>query len=717
MKRGLPTPKDEEGVSEKSKFKVLNALNHAPLSFIENRGQTDSRVKYYTKGNKCTFYFTPNEIKFGFIKPKAKESSDQNSIHKKEELMRVTVAQEFIDANREVEIEAHNPSQTTANYFKGNDPAKWRTQIPVCAKIVYKELWKGIDLALFGEKGKLKYEFIVQPGASVKEIQFVYKDLYETCIDENGNLIITTPFGDLTDEKPVGYQMINGKKEIVESEYFAKDPPAGSACGSLTEKKESRTIYGYRTGKYDKNYPLIIDPEILYSSYLGGGDDDVGYGIAVDQNGNAYVTGYTYSTNFPTVNAFQPSFRGGNFDAFVSKINSTPSIVYSSFLGGSGDDWGWEIAVDQNGNVYVTGETNSTDFPTVHAFQPSFGGSGDAFVTKIDSTPSIAYSSYLGGNGYDRGLGIAVDQSGNAFVTGGTWSTNFPTVHAFQPSYGGSGDAFVTKIDSTPSIVYSNYLGGSSSDWGSGIAVDQNGDAYISGYTASTNFPTVHAFQPSLAGTTDAFITKIDSTPSIAYSSYLGGSGDESGLGIAVDPSSNAYVTGVTFSSDFPTVHAFQPSLAETTDAFITKIDSTPSIVYSSYLGGSERDFGYEIAVDQSGNAYVTGATYSTDFPTVHAFQPTFAGNIDAFVTKIDLTPSIAYSSYLGGNEFDAGYGIAVDQSGNAYVTGGTVSTDFPTVHAFQPNPAGHGDVFVTKIGRTFSIQVKSARLSIMRIC
>ena len=394
MKRGLPTPKDEEGVSEKSKFKVLNALNHAPLSFIENRGQTDSRVKYYMKGNKCTFYFTPNEIKFGFIKPKAKESSDQNPIHKKEELMRVTVAQEFIDANREVEIEAHNPSQTTANYFKGNDPAKWRTQIPVCAKIIYKKLWKGIDLALFGEKGKLKYEFIVQPGASVKEIQFVYKDLYETCIDENGNLIITTPFGDLTDEKPVGYQMINGKKEIVESEYFAKDPPADSACGSLTEKKESRTIYGYRTGKYDKNYPLIIDPEILYSSYLGGGDDDVGYGIAVDQNGNAYVTGYTYSTNFPTVNAFQPSFRGGNFDAFVSKINSTPSIVYSSFLGGSGDDWGWEIAVDQNGNVYVTGETNSTDFPTVHAFQPSFGGSGDAFVTKIDSTPSIAYSSW-----------------------------------------------------------------------------------------------------------------------------------------------------------------------------------------------------------------------------------------------------------------------------------------------------------------------------------
>jgi uncharacterized repeat protein (TIGR01451 family) len=382
----------------------------------------------------------------------------------------------------------------------------------------------------------------------------------------------------------------------------------------------------------------------VYSTYLGGSSTDLGLGIAVDRSGNAYVTGQTFSTNFPTVNALQPSFGGAPSDAFAAKINASGSaLVYSTYLGGGNFDSGQGIAVDRSGNAYVTGYTTSTNFPTAHALQPSSGGGSDAFAAKINASGSaLVYSTYLGGSSNDIADGIAVDSAGNAYVTGNTLSTNFPTVNALQPSSGGGFDAFAAKINASGSaLIYSTYLGGSSDDFGFGIAVDRSGNAYVTGRTGSTNFPTVNALQPSSGGGNDAFAAKISVTGSaLVYSTYLGGSGDENGngfAGIAVDSSGNAYVTGGTTSTNFPTVNALEPSFGGgPSDAFAAKINAGGSaLVYSTYLGGTSDDYGYGIAVDSSGNAYVTGQTASTNFPTAHALQPSSGGGFDAFLAKI----------------------------------------------------------------------------------
>jgi len=484
---------------------------------------------------------------------------------------------------------------------------------------------------------------------------------------------------------------------------------------------------------YDASRPLVIDPVVLsYSTYLGGSGDDQGFGIAVDTDGNAYVTGRTDSANFPTISgAFQPT-GGSTTDAFVTKLNPAGSaLVYSTYIGGSGFDSGAGIAVDAAGNAYVTGFTGSTNFPTTAgAFQTTFANGanfgGDAFVTKLDPTGStLVYSTYLGGDSDDQGFGIAVDTNSNAYITGYTLSANFPTTPgAFQRIFVsgsiGDADAFVTKLDPTGSAqIYSTYLGGSAYDGGSGIAVDAASNAYVTGITRSTNFPTTGgAFQTAFASTSDfnadAFVTKLDSTgSSLVYSTYLGGGSDEAGAGIAVDASGSAYVTGRTNSFVFPTTPgAFQPVGFSNGlyDAFVTKLDPAGSaLVYSTRLGGSANDVGSGIVVDTDGNAYVVGSTFSDNFPTTPgAFQPIHAGGWDVFVTKLHLTGSLLYSTYLGGSGpfpehgggLDEGQGIAVDTAGNAYVTGRTISGNFPTTPgAFQPTRGGGiYDAFVAKI-------------------
>jgi hypothetical protein len=379
-------------------------------------------------------------------------------------------------------------------------------------------------------------------------------------------------------------------------------------------------------------------------------------------------------------------------------------LVYSTYLGGSGDDVADMIAVDGSGNAYVTGFTWPTDFPTSGAYQSSnAGGAGDVFVTKFNSAGSLAYSTYLGGSQQEVGYAIAVDGSGNAYVTGSTWSTDFPTSGPYQASNGGGGDVYIAKLNSAGNaLAYSTYLGGSLEDFGTAIAVDGSGNAFVTGWTNSTNLPTSGAYQSSLGGEYDAFITKLNSGGStIAYSTYLGGTGLDYAYAIAIDASSNPYVTGFTYSSDFPTSNAVQSSNAGGADLFITKLNSGGStIAYSTYLGGGGEDFGFEIAVDGSGNAYLSGATTSTDFPTSGALQSSYGGNTDAFVTRLNSSGSaIAYSTYLGGSDYDAGDGIAVDGSGNVYVTGATSSTNFPTFDPYQASFAGGTyDAFITKL-------------------
>jgi hypothetical protein len=490
---------------------------------------------------------------------------------------------------------------------------------------------------------------------------------------------------------------------------------------------EANNQVRFLVSSYDPTRPLVIDPVLSYSTYLGGSNEDEADAVAVDTAGSAYVTGYTASSNFPTVNPFQSQCAScaastPAWDVFVSKLNSAGNaLAYSTFLDGSGNDLGGGIAVDAAGNAYVTGSTQSPDFPTVNAYESVYSGLGDAFVTKINPTGSaLVYSTYLH---LSIGNSIAVDGAGNAYVTGAA-SSGFPTANARQPTPGGGTDAFVTKLNpSGAALVYSTFLGGSAEDGGRGIAVDAAGNAYVTGFTKSTDFPTAHPLQASNAGGTcgtapqtytcpNVFVTKLNPAGSaLIYSTYLGGSNQDFGNGIAVDAAGSAYLTGYTQSSNFPTANPFQASYGGGTcgtgsqahacnDAFVTKLNSTGSaLVYSTYLGGSADDQGFGIAVDSADNAYVAGGTSSTDFPTVNSLQPDNSPYGTIFVAKFDTAGlALVYSTYLGGSLQDFGSSIAVDAANNAYITGGAGSSNFPVVGALQAKYGGDIDAFVAKI-------------------
>jgi hypothetical protein len=618
------------------------------------------------------------------------------------------------NANLAAKVTGQDELAGTSNYFTGNDPAKWRTNVPTYAKVKYEGIYPGIDLVYYGNQRQLEYDFIVAPGADPRRIAFDVSGAKQIRQDGNGELVFKVGEGEIRWHKPVVYQERDGARQLVAARYAMTDT----------------NCVAFELAKYDASRPLYIDP-LVYSTYLGSSGGDQDNSIAVDNAGNVYVTGSTQATDFPTMNPLQPTYGGGSYDAFVTKINPTGSaLVYSTYLGGSGLDWGQGIAVDNAGNAYVTGFTRSTDFPTMNPLQPVFGGNGDAFVAKLNPTGSaLVYSTYLGGSGSDDGNGIAVDSASNAYVTGLSASTDFPTtLGAFQTTCNPNNncaDVFVTKINPTGSaLVYSTYLGGTGLDWGKGIAVDSVGNVYVTGYTQSTDFPTMNPLQPTYGGGSyDAFVTKINPTGSaLVYSTYLGGSGYDQGNGIAVDSAGNAYVTGLTQSTDFPTMNPLQPSNGGAStgnaNAFVAKFNPTGSaLVYSTYLGGSGYrnccgDQGNSIAADSMGNAYLTGLTSSTNFPTTpDAFQRSPYSHGVSFVTTINPTGSVLiYSTYLDGppdngyNGGAQGNGIAVDSMGNTYVTGVTQSIDFPvTPGAFQTSCviiAGAGgcmSAFVTK--------------------
>jgi hypothetical protein len=699
--------------------KILDRYSKLPLSFEVNEGQTDAKVKFLSRGPGYTLFLTGDEAVFSLRGSKAggealpaRHQSTPMLVPTANAVLRMKLR----NSNHAAKVTGVDELVGTSNYFIGNDPAKWRTNVPTYAKVKYGGIYSGIDLVYYGNQRQLEYDFIVGPGGDPHRIMFDIRGAKRIRRDAHGDLVLKMGEGEVRWHKPVVYQEKGGIRQEIAADYVIKH----------------RNRVGFEVSDYDLRRPLFIDP-LIYSSYLGGSGEDLGYGIAVDGEGNAYVTGWTLSTDFPTKNHLQASNAGG-FDAFVTKINPTgAAFVYSTYLGGSESDFGYSIAVDSTGAAYVTGETGSTDFPiTPGAFQTTLGGNAidNVFVTKINPSGSaLVYSTYLGGDFEDLGLGVVVESTGDAYVTGATKSGNFPvTPGAFQTTCEVSvvqTCAFVTEINPEGSgLVYSTFLGGSGEDAvndGSGIAVDSTGNAYVTGVTSSSNFPvTPGAFQTTCNGgsdgCSDAFVTKINSAGSaLVYSTYLGGSGNDFGSGIAVDRSGNAYIAGQTGSSNFPvTPGAFQTTLNGANNLFVTKINPAGSaLVYSTYLGGSGYDDGYGIAVDSSGNAHVTGSTSSTNFPvTPGAVQTTYGGGTsDAFVTEINPTGmALVYSTYLGGSSYDYGTGIAVDSTGDAYVTGYTASTNFPvTPSAFQTAYGGDQDAFVTKIASqlTFASLIK----------
>lgn len=655
-------------------------LSKLPLSFEPNVGQTNSEAMYMSRASGGTFYFSSSAVVLAL-----KSAEDKAGI------LKTT----FVGANSNVAVKATTETEGKANYLLGNDPSGWHTNVPTFAGITYAQVYNGIDLTYSGTEGRLKSTYTVAPGADPASIRLHYENISSINVDPTGNLQLSLLDSagkklTVTEAAPVAWQTVGGKVVPVTVHFNI----------SLDD-----SIVGFAVGSYDKSLPLIIDPTLVYSTYLGGLQSDGARGIYVDNLGNQYIAGFTASSSFPISNALQPDYGGGTFDAYVSKINPTGTgFIYSTFLGSSGDDRVSKLQVNSLGEVYLAGRTNSTTFPTLNPIQASFGGgSSDGFVAKLNATGSaLVFSTYLGGDGQDEPSDLELDYSGNIFIDGITQSSNYPTVNAYQATLNGIQDAFLTKISSQgTNISYSTYFGGSAADTGYGLAVDSAGNAYISGYTLSQDIPVQNAIQATFGGGEgDAYVTKFSvAGTSLVFSTYLGGSGNDVGENCSVDSTGRLYVTGYTSSTNFPTHTPIQATNHGSDDVFFARLSSNGSALeYSTYYGGSLSDIGSSPKFDAEGNLYLIGYTESTNFPTLNPVQATNAGGIDAFIIKADPAGSaILYATYLGGSNTDYGIDLAVDNNFSVYAMGDTISSDFPLVSSLR-SYGGDQDAFLSKI-------------------
>jgi hypothetical protein len=691
---------------------TIQSINKMPLAFTKNMGQWDDRVLFCANAGGATMWFTKEGVIYQFTRrtpsppsplPKGEgwSRTGERAVsfdrfdNARDSIEQLVLTAKFVGANPNPKVVAEGQIEYKCNYFLGNDPSKWHTDVPNYEAITLRDIYPGIDLKYTGDgNGQATYEFLAAPDADIAQIKVAYEGAEETSIDADGRMVVRTKWDDMT--------------------TAIRTPADGALSGTASFSQISESAVGFKSAGPGGQILGISSVELVYSTYLGGSGNEnyifSGGNIAVDVNGNAYLTGETTSSNFPTQNPYDGSYNGGSYgDAFVTMLSASGSLIYSTYLGGGGDDCGYDIAVDDSGKVYVTGMTGSSNFPILNPYQMYKASNYDAFVTKLsNSGNSLIYSTYLGGGDSDIGRGIAVDGSGAAYVTGQTMSSNFPTKNPYQTSQGFV-DAFVTKLSSSGnSLIYSTYLGGTDQDRGVSIAVDDSGYAYVAGQTPSSNFPTHNAFQATYqGGHSDAFVAKLSiAGSSLIYSTFLGGSGAEDyymGVGIAIDGRGNAYLTGSTSSPDFPTKNAYDGSFnggPYDGDVFVTKLSSSgANMIYSTYLGGSDEDRGVGIEVDGHGNAYVTGRTISSDFPTRNAYQTDQVGT-DVFVTKLSASGArLIYSTYLGGGDRDEALGIGIDANGSTYVTGLTLSSDFPTLNAYQSTfQGGSSDVFVTKL-------------------
>ncbi|HEU5250291.1 MAG TPA: SBBP repeat-containing protein [Thermoanaerobaculia bacterium] len=701
--------------------RVLQNVGQMPIYFIENCGQLDNRVAFYILGHDKTLYFTEQGITFVLTDSKPRETIargrlERTSFGAKREGTaeaggRWVVGLDFVGANPNVKITGEHKTTALISYFKGPRD-HWRTGLSTYSRVVYSDLWPGIDLVYSGAANHIKYSFVVAPNADPAMIRLAYRGA-TVRLTEKGRLDVQTPVGGFSDDRPYSYQESEGRRTEIGTAYALEPATLGKI----------RT-YGFNVAPYDKSKPLVIDPAMLvYVGFIGGSSTDQGNDIAVDGSGNAYITGYTFSgeASFPVMTGPDLSFNGESYqDAFVAKVTSNGTgLVYAGYIGGERADVGFGIAVDASGSAYVTGYTQSTETTFPVTMGPDLthndtSGSQDAFVAKVspDGT-GLLYAGYIGGSDQDEGYEIAVDASGSAYITGITESTEatFPASGGPDSSYNGRVDAFVVKVnvDGT-GLTYAGYLGGSNFDAGSGIALDSSGNAYVTGYTQSAedSFPVTGGPDVSYNGIYDAFVAKVNSDGTgLIYAGYIGGSSEDFGSAIAVDLSGNAYVTGRTVSTAATFPATTGPDLTHNggySDAFVAKVNSDGSgLIYAGYIGGTGLDEGYAIAVDGNGGAYVTGYTASTeaDFPVIGGPDLTFNGVYDAFVTKIDSTGTgFIYAGYIGGSGVDYGFGIALDGSDDTYLTGYTSSTeaDFPVTGGPDLSFNGGFDVFVAKL-------------------
>lgn len=762
--RNMSIPQTAPAEATKPSPRWADAFGKLPLSFEENQGQTAREVRFVSHGNGYELFLTPEEVVLALRSNQHPDLSPQHraatmrALRKAHRVVeqRTAVRLQIEGANPNLQISGLDRMPTLVNYFIGNDPKKWHTGVPSYGRVRYAGIYPGVDLVFYGNQRRLEYDFVVAPGGDPRTIHLKIEGARKMRVTADGDLVLTVPGGEVTLQKPLIYQQLHGEKRQIIGNYIL------AANHRVT----------FSVPDYDRSQPLILDPVLNYSTYLGGSAFDAAYAIAVNNSGDAFIAGQTVSTNFPpgAKGAFSTAPAGNLGASFVAELDPTgANLLYSTYLAGtttSSADGAFGIALDSTGKAYVTGQTSATDFPTTaNALNPgpvsaTTAAAGTVYLTKLDptvnGTSGLLYSTYVSGTGGEYANCVAVDTAGNAYIAGQTLSTDFPTANPLQSSpSNASGVAFITRIDTTKSLgaslIFSTYFGGNGANAGnsvgslslgfgeqiSGIAVDSSQNVYVAGQTSSTDAPasfitSATAYQaapPAGNSLGSSFVSKIATTAgTLTYSTYLAGSLLDEGFGIALGPGNVAYVTGKADSSDFPTVGTpFDATNSASGKAFISVLDTTKagtnSLAYSTFLGGSGGDVSNAIAVDSVGIAYVTGLTSSSDFggagtlSSLGALQTTLlntTGPGDAFIAKINPSGGLnglLYATYYGGSgdggDVDQGFGIAIDSANppNAYVAGQTFSTDIPVLSAFQTKlngtgapAAGNSDGFVAAL-------------------
>ena len=634
---------------------AFSGLSGVPLFFEAE--SNENPTAFLARARTAQFLIAPNEVRMAISRIENEPASGplRRGLPVHRRIASTRVAQlTFVDSNPRARMLGSAPLVGKINYFIGDDPAQWRTGIPTYGEVRITDLYPGVDLVYYGNQKQLEYDFTIAPGTDLASIRLHFDGPDELKLGPEGDLVLKLGDGEIRQRRPTLYQMVNGSRREVSGGY------------AIRGKGEVVFV----AGQYDHRLPLVIDPVFDYSTYFGGNGNDAALAIKVDANGNIYIAGETLSTQFPftvPANAFQRTFQGGtvNGDAFVAKLNSAGNqLLYFTYLGSPGEDGALDLAIDQAGNAYITGFTDSSGFPVKNAIFPKIHGTpdinlglypNDVFVTELNTNGSaLVFSTYFGGIGTEVGSAIAVDPAGYVYITGYSYSLDLPTsANSFQRFLEGGDDAFVAKFSPGGSnLVYATYLGGTSTDEGEGIAADSQGCAYVTGYTISSGFPiTSNAWQSRFNNNTNGF-------------------------------------------TDY--------------DAFVTKVGPFGSnLVYSTFLGGTNGDFGYRLALDTANNVYVTGSTISPDFPSTGPVAGLKVGNsggtnllnYDAFLTRLDASGRVTFSTLFGGVSSDAGWDVAVDPAGRAFVIGTTFSFDFPvygTFGLFSTNDLGGKDVFVT---------------------
>jgi hypothetical protein len=695
------------------------ALVKLPLSFEENRGQGTPEARFLSRGPGYQLALSATEAVLSQRREARGERREvAGAVGSRQGQSAASIRMRMVGGNAQARVRGVEKQRGVVNYLIGNDRKKWRTRIPTYAKVEYEAVYPGVDLVYHGTQGSLEYDFVVAPGADPKQIRLSFAGAEKTELAPSGNLVLHTPTGALTQHKPVAYQVIDGRRVEVPA-TFALDPssvirhplgnhaPAGDAP-RITDDGSQSAIVSFELARYDATAPLVIDPTLHFSSYVGGGSGDSVNAVALGSDGAAYLAGTTDSTDFPVSGSPYQGTSGGGTDVFVTKIAADRTLAYSTYVGGTGSDLGNGIAIDSSGLAYVAGTTGSTDFPTAGpAYQGANAGGTDAMVFKLSAAgDALPGSTYYGGTGNDTGSAIALASGGIPYLVGGTFSADLANADVGFPAAGAQ-DAFFTQFTANlTGAIYGRYLGGTGSESATGVAVDASGAAYICGSTGSSDFPVTTSFDTSYNGSGDAFVTKLDlGGGTVAYSTYLGGTDEDFARAIAVDSTGQAYVTGESASStDFPLDGWFWYLYGGGSyDAYLTCLSADGSDTEAStFLGGTGTDIGTGVAVDSTDLAYVVGSTTSADLPLQHAYSGELGGSSDAFLVEFDpnATTDLAMSTYYGGSDGESGYAVAVGSK--IWLAGETVSTDLPLFPApIDGTAAGSSEGFVAALDPT----------------